>query len=131
MVNVVVVIYMAVEMFGAVEPRACTNEDAAGEPLGAVVAIGSAAIGGVVVVTVWAHGATPIPTVTWACVLGVLATKHRPATAVSAKNFKVTHIFTSPCLEKGWRDEVVRDEIINLRTSSEGCLMVEEMLLAK
>jgi hypothetical protein len=55
MVYVVVVIDMAGEMFRTVVPRACTNENAAGKPFGAVVAIGGAAIGGVIVVTVGAH----------------------------------------------------------------------------
>ena len=55
-VDVEVVINVAAEVFSAVEPRAGSNEDTAGEPLRTVVAIGSAGVGRVVVIAVWAHG---------------------------------------------------------------------------
>lgn len=50
---VVVVIDVAIEVFGAVVPRAGTNEDAAAEPLRAIVAVGGTAVGSRIVVAVW------------------------------------------------------------------------------
>src|SRR5258707_14329142 len=53
---IVVVIYMAVKTFGATKPRACAYEDAAAiKPLRAVVAVGVAAIGSLVVITIRAN----------------------------------------------------------------------------
>jgi hypothetical protein len=50
--RVVVVIYMSAEAFGAMEPRAHTDERSAGKPLRAIVAVGRAFIRRSVVVTV-------------------------------------------------------------------------------
>src|SRR5277367_5999546 len=47
-----VVVYMTAKVGGAVKPRASANKDTAGKPLGAVVTVGSAAIGGRVIVSV-------------------------------------------------------------------------------
>ncbi len=54
--GVVVVVDGTAEVLGAVEPGAGSDEDSAGEPLGAVVAVGSAVIGRDGVVAVWALG---------------------------------------------------------------------------
>jgi hypothetical protein len=45
MVGMEVIVYVAAEVGGAMKPWAGTDEDAAGEPLGAVVAVGSALVG--------------------------------------------------------------------------------------
>jgi hypothetical protein len=50
--HIEVVIYIAMEVGGAMEPLAGTYEDSAVEPLRAVVAVGSAVVGGVVVVAI-------------------------------------------------------------------------------
>jgi len=55
-VDVKVVVDVATEVLRAVEPRACSDEDAIGEPLWTVVAIGGAGVGRVVVIAVRAHG---------------------------------------------------------------------------
>jgi hypothetical protein len=52
--DVEVVIYMAAEVGRAMKPRACSNEDAAAEPLGTVVAIWGARVWWSFVVAVWA-----------------------------------------------------------------------------
>jgi hypothetical protein len=54
--GVVVVVDGTAEVLGAVEPGAGSDEDSAGEPLRAVVAVGSAVIGRGSVVAVWALG---------------------------------------------------------------------------
>ena len=56
MVGMEMIIDVAVEAFGAVEPGADADEDASGEPLGAVVAVRSAVVGRDVVVTVGTCG---------------------------------------------------------------------------
>src|ERR1700729_2078370 len=48
------VVYMAMEVIGTVKPRAGADEDATGEPLGAVIAIRGAGVWRVIVVAVWA-----------------------------------------------------------------------------
>jgi hypothetical protein len=55
MVGMEMIIDVAVEAFGAVEPGADADEDASGEPLGAVVAVRSAVVGSDVIVTVGAY----------------------------------------------------------------------------
>ena len=55
-VGVVSVVNVAVEVCRAVEPRASSDEDSAGEPLRAVVAVGGAAVGRGFVVAVGACG---------------------------------------------------------------------------
>jgi hypothetical protein len=50
------VVYVAMEAFSTVEPRASTNEYAATKPLGAIVAVGSAVVGWDVVVAVGTFG---------------------------------------------------------------------------
>src|ERR1700688_4396079 len=50
------VIYMAAKVFNAVKPRAGTDEDTAGEPFWAVVAVGRTGEGSEVVVAVGACG---------------------------------------------------------------------------
>ena len=52
MLRVVVVIYVTVEVIGAVKPGTRPDEDTAAEPLRAVVAVGSAVVGSDVVVAV-------------------------------------------------------------------------------
>ena len=52
--SVEAVIDVAMEVCGAVEPASGSDEDAAVEPLGTIVAVGRAAIGSVVVVSVGA-----------------------------------------------------------------------------
>ena len=44
-VGVEVIIYVAAELAGAMKPGASAEEDTAGEPLGPVVAVGSATVG--------------------------------------------------------------------------------------
>jgi hypothetical protein len=57
--RIVTVIDVAVEAAGTVEPGASADEDPADEPIRPVVAIGSAAIRGVVEVSVGAHRGYP------------------------------------------------------------------------
>ena len=52
----VVIVDVALEVCGAMEPRSCANEDAAGEPFGAIVAVGCAAVGSGFVISVGAGG---------------------------------------------------------------------------
>jgi hypothetical protein len=47
-----VIVYVAAETFRTMKPRTRADEDAAGKPLGAVVAVGSAVVGSDVIVTV-------------------------------------------------------------------------------
>jgi hypothetical protein len=54
--NIEVVIHVAAKMSRAVKPRAGTDEEAAVKPLRAVVTVGSAVIGSVVVVAIRAYG---------------------------------------------------------------------------
>ena len=58
-VRVVAVIYVAIEATRTVEPGAGADEETAGEPVGAVVAVGSAVIGGVVEIPVRADRGWP------------------------------------------------------------------------
>ena len=51
------VVYMTVEAGATVIVRACSDESAAGKPLGAVVAVGCAAVGAIAVITVGARRA--------------------------------------------------------------------------
>jgi hypothetical protein len=53
--NIEMIIYVAVEVMRAMEPRASANEDAAYKPLRSVVSIGSARIRRVVIVAVRAY----------------------------------------------------------------------------
>ena len=46
------IVYMAAETFRTMEPRARANEDAAGKPLRAVVAVGSALIGRDIIIAI-------------------------------------------------------------------------------
>jgi hypothetical protein len=55
-IRVVVVIDMAVKVAGAMKPRASADEGTAGEPFRAVVSVGSASVGGGLVVAVRAVG---------------------------------------------------------------------------
>jgi hypothetical protein len=52
MLRVEVVVYMAMKVIGTVEPRSGANEDASAKPLWAIVSIGGAAVGSVVIVAV-------------------------------------------------------------------------------
>jgi hypothetical protein len=54
--RIVVVVHVAMEVGGAVEPVTGADEDAIIEPLGAVVAVRNAVVGGVVVIAVGAVG---------------------------------------------------------------------------
>jgi hypothetical protein len=54
--RIVAVVDMAVEAVRAVKPGAGANEQAAGKPIGPIVAVGSAVIGSVVEVPIGAHG---------------------------------------------------------------------------
>jgi hypothetical protein len=58
-VGVEVVIDMAVEVSGAMKPWAGTDEGSTGEPLGAIVAVGSATVGSSFVVAVGAVRSDP------------------------------------------------------------------------
>jgi hypothetical protein len=49
------VVDVAIEAVRAVKPWAGANEQAAGEPVGAIVTVGSAVIGGIVEVSIGAH----------------------------------------------------------------------------
>jgi hypothetical protein len=55
MMRIVAVVDVAVEAVRAMKPRACADEYAAGEPIGPIVAIGSAVIGSVIEVPIGAH----------------------------------------------------------------------------
>ena len=50
------IIHMAAPAATTVEPRACPDEDAVREPLWTVIAIGSAIVGGVIIIAVGADG---------------------------------------------------------------------------
>jgi hypothetical protein len=52
MMRVEMVVHMAIEVMAAVEPRAGADEDAAVEPLRAIVPVGCAVIGSVVIVAI-------------------------------------------------------------------------------
>jgi hypothetical protein len=54
-VRIVTVVDMAVETVRPVEPGTSADEDSADEPVGAVVAVGSAVVGWVVEIAVWAN----------------------------------------------------------------------------
>jgi hypothetical protein len=56
MIRMEAIVDVAVEAFGSVKPGADADEDAAGEPLRAVVAVGSAVVGWDVVVAVGTVG---------------------------------------------------------------------------
>jgi hypothetical protein len=58
-VGMEMIIDVAVKTLGAVKPGAYADEDASGEPLGAVVAVGSAVVGRDVVVAVGTDGCGP------------------------------------------------------------------------
>src|ERR1700722_5452445 len=51
-VRVIAVVYVPLEILGAVKPRACADEDATGKPFRTVIAVRSAAVGSGVVITV-------------------------------------------------------------------------------
>jgi hypothetical protein len=54
--NIEMIVYVAAKVCRAVEPRTGTNEDAASEPLRAVVAVGSAVVRSEVIVAIRACG---------------------------------------------------------------------------
>jgi hypothetical protein len=54
--RIIAIIDVAVEAVRAVKPRASANEEAAGKPIGPIVAVGSAVIGSIVEVPIGAHG---------------------------------------------------------------------------
>jgi len=53
---VIVVVDMTIEVLGTMEPRTCSDEDAAGEPFGTVVPIGGTAVGRNIVIAIGACG---------------------------------------------------------------------------
>jgi Ni/Fe-hydrogenase subunit HybB-like protein len=55
-VRVIAVIYMSVPAVGAMEPWACSEEDAIRKPVWTVIAIGSAIVGGVIEVSIGTGG---------------------------------------------------------------------------
>ena len=85
--RIVVIVYLALEVFGAVEPWTDADEDAAGEPLRSVVAVGNAVIGGVIVVAVGTIGSDAnVDFDLGLGSLGVVAVQRIAATAASARN---------------------------------------------
>ena len=89
--RIIVIVHIAVEAMRTAEPWASTDEDAAGKPLRSVVAIGSAIIGGVVIVAVGTDGCGAIETETWAFA-GEAAKKESPMTTAKAARYFVTLI---------------------------------------
>jgi hypothetical protein len=89
LVNIEVVVYVAVKMFRAMEPRPSADEYAACKPFGAVTAIRSAATRRSVVVAVRAGGRVSDADRHLAAALCGVPRKRAAATAGSAKYFNV------------------------------------------
>jgi hypothetical protein len=97
-VGVVVVVDVAVEVFRAVIPRAGTYEDAAAvEPLGAIVTVGSTAVGSGVVVAVGTVRRDTDVDANLRVRLGSMYCKAETGDGGCCKSFKATHVFTSVC----------------------------------
>jgi hypothetical protein len=103
---IIAVIDVAVKAVGAVEPGAGSEEDSAVKPVGAVVAVGGAVVGSVVVIAVRAYGG-------WADVdaegnlgggSGSAAKKKRECESGEGEEFDVGHDFSLILLERerGW-----------------------------
>jgi hypothetical protein len=91
----VVVIYMALEVGRAVKPWASSNEDAAGKPVGAVVAIWSAAVGSGFIVTVGTlRGDADIDADLSVC-FGSISSEAETGDGGQSKELEAIHIFTS------------------------------------
>ena len=56
MIRMIVIVDIAMEVFGAVKPRAGADKDAIGKPLRAVITVGSATVRRHIVITVRASG---------------------------------------------------------------------------
>ena len=94
-VGVVVIVDVAVEVFRAVVPGACTDEDAAAKPLWTIVTVGSTAIGsGVVVAVRTARRDTNCDADLGVC-FGSICCKAETGDGGRCKNLKATHKFTS------------------------------------
>ena len=98
MVRVEAVVDMAVEVSGAMEPWSGSDEGAAGEPLGAVVAVGGAAIGLDVVVAVRAGWRDTNGYADLGLGLGRGCYKETQTSDCRyCKDFQTAHCFTSAC----------------------------------
>jgi hypothetical protein len=134
MVDIVVIIYVAIKMFGAMKPWTCTDEDAPStKPLWTVVAVGRTGIRSVVVITVGAH---------WSCAniyadLGpcLRRSSYEAQTGDSSecKRFKVTHENHLFLLEKDSGGRVVQLRVslrrINRLFLCKGCFVCEEKMV--
>jgi len=81
------------------KPRSSTDEHAAIEPFRAVVAVGNAAIGGVVIVTIGTIRGDPDIDADLSLCFGSSRHKEDPATAVNARN--LNPLMNSPQSRKG------------------------------
>jgi hypothetical protein len=117
-IGMVVIVDMAVEVFGAVIPRAGTDKDAAAEPLWTVVAVGSAAVGGGVVVAVGTVGRDTDGDADLRVCLGSMCCKAETGDCGCCKNFSATHMFTSAYLERRRRGGVVPRKRLPKRNST-------------
>ena len=108
-VRVVVVVNMAVEMFGAMEPRAGADKNSAAEPLGTVIAIRGALIGGIIEIAVRTDGCYSDADADLCLGLGSGCREEETGNSSYSKKFqrcfKSMHLFTSFRLEAsgfGW-----------------------------
>ena len=83
------IIHLAAEVIVAVKPWAGPDEDAVGEPVRAIVAVGSAGVGSVVVVAVGAIGGDSNVDAYLSPRFRSGPMKQIPATAVSARYFNL------------------------------------------
>jgi hypothetical protein len=132
MVDIVVIIYVAIKMFGTMKPWTGTYEDtAAGKPLWTVVSIGRAGIGRVIVVTVGAHGCCADANTDLGLCLRRSGNEAQTGDCSECKDFKVTHK-KSPLLslEKNMSGRVAPLRVLQRRINRsflcKGCFACEE-----
>jgi hypothetical protein len=99
-IGVVMVIDIAVEVFRAVKPRAGSDEDAIGKPLGAVITVGSTPVGGDIVVAVWTSGRYTDADAYLGLCSGSSCNNAETSDGGQSEKFQSTHKFTSLKLEK-------------------------------
>jgi hypothetical protein len=99
-IGMVVIVDVAVEVFRAMVPGACTDEDATAEPLRAVVTVGCTAVRSRVVVAIGAARRDTNSDADLGVCVGSICCKAETGDRGCCKDFKATHKFTSLCFRE-------------------------------
>jgi hypothetical protein len=98
--RVVVIVDVAIEVFGAVKPWPGTDKDAVGKPLGAVIAVGSATVRRGIIVTIRTSGRHTDTDAYLGLGSGSTRCNAETSDGGQSEKFHSTHKFTSSKLEE-------------------------------